>query len=143
MFKRYSYAGGTTDPLVISWPAGIKAGGEENNQYHHVTDIVPTLLDSCGVQIPSTLKGDDQFPLPGVSMRYSFDNAEAPTEKKIQYYAMLGTRGIWQDGWKAAPSMDHSNMVISTKTIWELYHVDADRSEAKTSPGRTRRSCSN
>ena len=134
MFKRYSeYAGGTCDPLVISWPKGIKARGEVRNQYHHATDIVPTILDICGVEMPKVYKGVEQLPLSGVSMRYTFDaKPDAPTQKKRQYYAMLGTRGIWEDGWKAAaihvPMTGKGNF---DKDEWELYHVDKDRSESK------------
>ena len=134
MFKRYSeYAGGTSDALVISWPKGIKARGEVRNQYHHSTDIVPTILDVCGVQMPKVHNGVGQYPLSGVSMRYSFDaTPDAPTQKHVQYYAMLGTRGIWEDGWKAvtlhAPLTGKGNF---DKDVWELYHVDADRSESK------------
>ena len=96
------YAGGTCDPLVISWPKGIKARGEVRNQYHHSTDIVPTILEVCGLEMPKVYKGVEQYPLSGVSMRYTFDaTPDAPTQKKRQYYAMLGTRGIWEDGWKA------------------------------------------
>jgi arylsulfatase A-like enzyme len=70
MFKRYSeYAGGTCDPLVISWPKGIRARGEVRNQYHHATDIVPTILDICGLEMPKVYKGVEQYPLSGVSMR--------------------------------------------------------------------------
>ena len=135
MFKRYSeYAGGTCDPLVISWPKGIKARGEVRNQYHHATDIVPTLLEACGLEMPKVYKGAEQIPLSGVSMKYTFEaKPDAPTKKKRQYYAMLGTRGIWEDGWKAAaihapaPS-DKGNF---DKDDWELYHVDVDRAESK------------
>src|SRR6476620_5391719 len=75
MFKRYSqYSGGTCDPLVISWPKGIKAKGEVRNQYHHSTDIVPTMLEVAGLEMPKTYRGVEQWPLSGVSMRYSFDN---------------------------------------------------------------------
>jgi len=134
MFKRYSeYAGGTCCPLVISWPKGIKAKGEVRNQYHHCTDIVPTILDVCGVEMPKTFRGAEQWPLSGVSMRYSFEaKADAPTKKKRQYYAMLGTRGIWEDGWKAAAL--HAPLTGKghfDKDEWELYHVDKDRSESK------------
>jgi arylsulfatase A-like enzyme len=134
MFKRYSeYAGGTCDPLVISWPKGIKARGEVRNQYHHSTDIVPTILDICGMEMPKVYKGVEQYPLSGVSMKYTFEaKPDAPTQKKRQYYAMLGTRGIWENGWKAAalhvPFSGKSNF---DKDEWELYHVDADRSESK------------
>ncbi len=103
MFKRYSnYAGGTADPLVITWPKGIKARGEIRNQYHHAVDIVPTILEICGLEMPKVYKGVEQYPLSGVSMKYSFDaKPDDPTQKHVQYYAMLGTRAIWQDGWKA------------------------------------------
>jgi len=134
MFKRYSqFAGGTCDPLVISWPKGIKARGEVRNQYHHCTDIVPTILDICGLQMPKVYKGAEQYPISGVSMRYSFDaKPDAPTQKKRQYYAMLGTRGIWQDGWKAAAiHAPLSGKGHFDKDRWELYHVDQDRSESK------------
>jgi len=134
MFKRYSeYAGGTCCPLVMSWPKGIKAKGEVRTQYHHSTDIVPTILDVCGLEMPKVYKGVEQYPLSGVSMRYTFDaKPDAPTKKQRQYYAMLGTRGIWENGWKAvalhAPLTSKGNF---DKDEWELYHVDADLSESK------------
>jgi arylsulfatase len=133
MFKRYSnYSGGTADPLVISWPKGIKARGEVRNQYHHAVDIVPTILEICGLEMPTVYKGVEQYPLSGVSMKYSFDaTPDAPTQKHVQYYAMLGTRAIWQDGWKAvavhAPLTDKGKF---DQDKWELYHVDVDRSES-------------
>lgn len=109
MFKRYSeYSGGTCDPLVISWPKGIKARGEVRHQYYHSTDIVTTILDIYGLEMPKVYKGVDQYQLAGVSMRYTLDaKADAPTQKKRQYYAMLGTRGIWEDGWRAAALHAH------------------------------------
>jgi len=134
MFKRYSeYSGGTCDPLVISWPKRIKAKGEVRNQYHHSTDIVPTILEVCGLKMPKVYKGAKQHPLAGVSMSYSFDaKPNTPTKKKRQYYAMLGSRGIWQNGWRAAalhaPLTGKGNF---DKDQWELYHVDKDRSESK------------
>ncbi len=134
MFKRYSqYAGGTNDPLVISWPAGIKSRGEIRHQYHHSVDIVPTILEITGLEMPKTNNGVEQYPLSGVSMAYSFDaKPDDPTEKKVQYYAMLGTRGIWKEGWKAAAV--HSPLTGKghfDKDEWELYNVAADRSESK------------
>jgi len=134
MFKRYSeYCGGTCCPLVVSWPKGIKAKGEVRNQYHHSVDIVPTILECIGIEMPKTFRGVEQWPLSGVSMRYSFDaKPDAPTKKKRQYYAMLGTRGMWEDGWKAAAL--HAPLTGKghfDKDEWELYHVDKDRSESK------------
>jgi len=135
MFKRYSeYSGGTCDPLVISWPKGIKAGGEIRHQYHHSVDIVPTILDICGLEMPKVYKGVEQYPLSGVSMRYTFDaKPDSPTQKHRQYYEMCGTRGIWEDGWKAASlhSPCPSDQGHFERDQWELYHVDVDRSEFK------------
>ena len=132
MFKRYAqFAGGTCDPMVISWPKGIKARGEVRDQYHHVVDVAATVLDVAGVEMPKEYKGIKQYPLNGVSMRYSFDDAQAPTTRKRQYFAMLGTRGIWQDGWKAAAL--HAPISGQSKfdeDKWELYHVAEDRSES-------------
>jgi arylsulfatase A-like enzyme len=134
MFKRYSnYAGGTCDPLIVSWPKGIKARGEVRHQYHHSVDVVPTILDVCGIEMPKTFRGVEQWPLSGVSMRYSFAAAaDAPTQKKRQYYTMLGTRALWEDGWKAvavhAPLSGAGNF---DKDRWELFNVDKDRSESK------------
>jgi arylsulfatase len=132
MFKRYSeYSGGTCDPLVISWPKGMKARGEVRHQYHHSTDIVPTILEACGLEMPKVYKGAEQYPLSGVSMKYSFDNAAAPTTKKRQYYAMLGTRGMWVEGWKAvAMHVPITGQGHFDEDKWELYHVDEDRAEA-------------
>jgi hypothetical protein len=134
MFKRYSYQGGVCDPLVIHWPAGIAAGsqGQVRDQYHHVTDIVPTILDCCGVTMPDVVNGVEQTPLPGASMRYSFDDAAAPTTKETQYYEMLGTRGLWHKGWKVVA--EHGPMPAGIGNFandrWQLFHTDEDRAEA-------------
>ncbi|MFN0142463.1 MAG: arylsulfatase [Mycobacterium sp.] len=133
MFKRYAqYSGGTCDPMVIHWPRGIKAKGEIRHQYHHSTDVVPTILEVVGLQMPEVYRGVDQYPVNGVSMRYSFDAAQAPTKKERQYYAMLGTRGIWEDGWKAsAVHAPISGKGHFDEDRWELYHVDSDRAESR------------
>ena len=133
MFKRYSnYAGGTECPLTITWPKGIKARGEIRNQYYHAVDIVPTILDIVGLEMPKVYHGIDQIPLSGVSMRSSFEaKPDAPTNKHVQYYTMLGTRAIWQDGWKAVAV--HASLTSKghfDRDNWELYHVDVDRSES-------------
>jgi arylsulfatase A-like enzyme len=132
MFKRYTYQGGVCDPLVIHWPAGIQAHGQVRHQYHHSTDIVPTILDVCGVEMPEVYNGVQQTPLSGVSMRYSFDaDPDGPTRKQTQYYEMFGARGIWHNGWKAVtvhgPTSGMSNF---DQDRWQLFHTDVDRSEA-------------
>jgi arylsulfatase A-like enzyme len=131
MWKRYSYNGGICDPLIIAWPGGIDARGDIRHQYHHAIDIMPTILDCCGIEPPETINGYTQTPIQGVSMRYAFEERDAPTTRETQYYEMLGTRGIWHDGWKAvtrhAPTSGKGHFDTDE---WELYHTDADRSEA-------------
>jgi arylsulfatase len=132
MFKRYSqYAGGTADPMIIHWPRGFRARGEVRDQYHHCTDSVPTILECCGLTMPDVVDGVRQLPLSGVSMRYSFDDADAPTAKETQYYEMLSTRGLWHNGWKL--STEHGPMIDKVefdRDRWQLFHVDVDRAEA-------------
>jgi arylsulfatase len=130
MFKRYTYQGGVADPLVVHWPEGIKARGEVRDQYHHCTDIVPTILECCGVTMPDVVQGYEQTPLPGVSMRYSFDDASVPTMKQVQYYEMFGTRALWRDGWKVVaqrgPNVGKGHFESDT---WQLFHIEEDRAE--------------
>jgi arylsulfatase len=133
MFKRYSqFSGGTCDPMVISWPKEITDHGGIRHQYHHSTDIVATILDVCGLEMPEVYRGVEQVPLSGTSMRYSFSaEPDAPTTKQRQYYAMFSTRGIWEDGWKAsAVHAPLSGIGDFDNDRWELYHVDEDRSES-------------
>ena len=131
MFKRYSYQGGVCDPMVVHWPTGFAARGEVRHQYHHAIDVVPTILECCGLEFPKTLNGHDQVPLPGVSMRSSFDASDAPSRKERQYYAMLGTRGIWEKGWKAVTVHGPTSGIGHfDDDVWQLFHTDEDRSEA-------------
>jgi arylsulfatase len=131
-FKQSVHRGGIQDPLVIHWPAGIKAKGEIRNQYHHITDIAPTFLDVLGLEVPDELYGIPQQPMDGVSMAYSFDDADAPNAKKVQYYEMFGNRSIWADGWKAV-TLHGKRMPWDLNVTfpfeddeWELYHVAED-----------------
>jgi arylsulfatase len=82
------------DPLIISWPRRISGVGEFRSQYHHVVDIVPTLLEITGLPAPASVNGIKQMPLHGVSMANTFGDADAPTRRKMQYYEMLGSRAI-------------------------------------------------
>ncbi len=130
MWKRYEFNGGTSDPCIISWPAGTKAKGEIRTQYHHAIDLVPTVLDCLGVETPTRIKGHVQSSFDGVSMRYSFDDASATSARRTQFYSMLGSRGIWHDGWKAITT--HPTIAGWSNfndDVWELYHTDVDRSE--------------
>ena len=130
MWKRYEFNGGTADPCIISWPSATAGHGEIRHQYHHAIDIVPTILDVLGVEAPETIKGHVQSRLDGVSMRYSVDDPSAPSARKTQFYSMLGSRGIWHDGWKAVtthPTL--SGWSDFNDDTWELYHTDVDRAE--------------
>jgi arylsulfatase A-like enzyme len=130
MWKRYEFNGGSADPCIISWPAGMKAHGELRNQYHHAIDIVPTVLDVLGVQAPESIKGHVQSHFDGVSMRYSFDDAATPSARRTQFFSMLGSRAIWHEGWKAVtthPAL--SGWGHFDEDVWELYHTEVDRAE--------------
>ena len=130
MWKRYEFNGGTADPCIFSWPGGMQARGEIRHQYHHAIDIVPTILDALSVEPPETIKGYTQSHFDGVSMRYTFDDASAETTRHTQFYAMLASRSIWHDGWKAVA--DHpqgAEWHDFGGDRWELYHTDTDRSE--------------
>ncbi|WP_448811734.1 arylsulfatase [Agromyces bauzanensis] len=130
MWKRYEFNGGTCDPCIISWPAGSAARGELRGQYHHAVDIVPTILDALGVEVPDQIKGHEQSDLDGVSMRYSLDDAAAPTTRRTQFYSMLGSRAIWHDGWKAITNHPTvSGWGHFNDDEWELYHTDVDPGE--------------
>ena len=135
-FKQIVHNGGIADALVISWPKGIKSKGEVRNQYHHITDIGATILDATGTQFYEEIDGHKQMDLDGMSMKYSFDNNDAPTNHPEQYYELFGNRAIYKDGWKAVTI--HGNrmpwILASTSDfkddVWELYHIDEDFSES-------------
>ena len=130
MFKRYSYNGGICDPLIISWPKEIKDKGGIRDQYHHAIDIVPTILECIGIEMPDEIKGYTQEPIQGVSMCYSFDGAKATSKRESQYYEMLGQRGMYHNGWKVVTDRAPTPVNLGFKhDKWELYHVDEDRSE--------------
>jgi arylsulfatase len=136
-FKQSEHRGGQHDHLVVHWPQGIKAKGEIRSQYHHISDIAPTIMEAAGVKVPETYHGVKQQPMDGVSMMYAFDDPDAPNAKQRQYYEMFGNRAIWVDGWKAVTI--HANRMPWELAVtlpfdqdkWELYHVAEDFSEAK------------
>jgi hypothetical protein len=128
MYKTWVHAGGVKVPLIISYPDKIKDKGSIRPQYHHAIDINKTVLEVCGIEQPETIKGVKQAEKPGVSMMYTFENPAAPRQRQVQYYEMLGNRGIWADGWKAVA--DHVLYDSFEEDKWELYHTDEDFSEA-------------
>ncbi len=126
-YKQNTHGGGIRDPLVISWPAGITARGEVRDQFCHANDVVPTLLDVMGLDLPSTVGGVEQQPLDGRSFRATFEDAGAPPPKDTQYFEMFGHRGLWHDGWKAVAY--HPPYTPFDDDVWELYHLDQDFAE--------------
>jgi arylsulfatase A-like enzyme len=132
MWKRYEFNGGTADPCIVAWPPVLGHGGEVRHQYHHAIDLVPTILDLLAVTPPETIKGYTQVPFDGVSMRYCFDDPSAPSARRTQFYSMLGSRGIWHDGWKAVTTHPTiSGWSHFNEDTWELYHTDTDRAELR------------
>jgi arylsulfatase A-like enzyme len=126
-YKQNTHGGGVRDPLIMHWPKGIGSAGEIRNQFCHVTDIAPTILDALGLSQPDTVAGVPQMPIHGVSLTPTFGDAGAKLGRDVQYFEMLGHRGIWQDGWKAVTHHDQGSSFDSDK--WELYHLDQDFSE--------------
>ena len=132
MWKRYNFEGGVADPLLISWPAGIKARGELRKQFMHATDVVPTVFDLLGVELPAEVKGYQQLPLEGVSFRSTFEDADAPSPKESAFFSMLGSRAVWHKGWKAVsvhPTIAGWSRFGEDR--WELYHTDDDPTEVR------------
>jgi arylsulfatase A-like enzyme len=130
MWKRYNFEGGVADAMVISWPDGIKARGEVRDQFCHATDIVPTMYDCLGVELPEEVKGFHQIPLEGVSIRSTFESADVPTPKETGFFSMLGSRAIWHKGWKAVsvhPTI--AGWGHFDEDRWELYDTEKDRTE--------------
>ena len=128
-YKQNTHGGGVRDPLVMHWPAGFDTSeaGTLRHQFHHVSDLSPTMLEVLGVGLPKTMNGVDQMPLHGTPMTYTFAGASAPTKKKVQHFEMLGHRGIVADGWKAVTL--HLPRTTMDQDVWELYDLNNDFSE--------------
>lgn len=126
-YKVWVHSGGVRDPLIIHYPNGIKDKGGVRSQYHHVSDITPTILDIIGIEKPKVIKGFEQKPFHGISLKYTFDAPNEKTRKRIQYFEQLGHRAIWSDGWKAVAN--HFYNESFEDDVWELYNTDEDFSE--------------
>jgi len=137
-----SHFGGTAQGMCVSWPGHIKDVGGIRNQFHHVIDIVPTILEATGISAPDTIDGIKQRPIEGTSMMYTWDPAaagpNAPSRHTTQYFEMLGNRAIFQDGWLAATTPVTLPWELSTKPPpdvitgykWELYNIKEDVTES-------------
>ena len=132
-----SHFGGTRQGMAISWPGHITDKGGIRSQFHHVIDIVPTILEATGIKAPETVNGIPQKPIEGVSMAYTFDKADAnvPSKRDTQYFEMIGNRAIYHDGWMASttppkpPWMLGAELPPMADYKWELYNVAKDFSQ--------------
>ncbi len=141
-----AHFGGTRNPMAIRWPERIAPDATPRSQFHHVNDIVPTIYELLAITPPDEVNGYAQDPIHGVSMAYTFDAPEAPGQLKTQYFEILGSRGIYHDGWFAsafgprAPWMpgvppgffDANGQLAWTPDddVWELYNLEEDWSQA-------------
>jgi len=133
-----SHFGGTRQGMAIAWPGHIKDAGGIRTQFHHMIDIVPTILEAAGIQAPDMVNGIAQKPIEGVSMAYTFDkaNANAPSKRGTQYFEMFANRGIYNDGWYACTTPPAAPWLLGTTKLpevkdyhWELYNLTEDYSQ--------------
>jgi arylsulfatase len=125
--------------MAISWPEGIKDKGGVRNQFHHVIDITPTILDATGIQPPQEVDGIKQSPIEGVSLAYTFEakNADAPTNHPTQYFEMFGDRAIYHEGWMASTKVMRAPWVhaVPKESVldypWELYDLNTDWTQSE------------
>jgi len=129
-----SHLGGIRQGMAISWPKRIQDKGGIRHQFHHVIDVVPTILEAARIQRPTTVDGIPQSPIEGVSMAYTFDatNADAPTTHKTQYFEMMGDRAIYHEGWMASTKVVRPPWDVTaarrdpSKDTWELFDLTTD-----------------
>ena len=124
-----SHWGGTRNGTIVRWPTGIEAKGEVRDQFHHVIDVAPTVLEVAGLPEPTLVNGVQQQPLQGVSMAYTFADASAADRHETQYFEMGGTRGIYHKGWSAVtkhrtPWLFNVATPAFDDDVWELYAPD-------------------
>lgn len=130
-----SHLGGTRNPMVIRYPRGIRAKGERRHQFHHVIDVVPTILEVCNIPEPTVVNGIEQKPIEGVSMVYTFNDANAADRRATQYFEMFTNRAIYENGWMASvrfgtPWDTNSRTGDFNAARWELYNLAEDFSQA-------------
>ncbi len=126
-YKQNTHGGGIRDPLVLAWPRGIAARGELRHGFWHARDLLPTLLEVCGVAPPEAIAGVAQQPVTGESLAPTFGRAQAMSRRGPQLFEMFGHRGLWHEGWKAVTW--HAPGTAFDADRWELYHLDEDFAE--------------
>lgn len=134
-----SHFGGTRNALAVSWPKAMSdVAGGQRSQFHHVIDIVPTVLEAAGIEAPEQVNGITQMPIHGTSMGYCFRNEEAPSRRMTQYFEILGNRAIYHEGWMAScfhgrlPWIRFAGFEFDgPDEQWELYNIEADFSQSE------------
>jgi arylsulfatase A-like enzyme len=124
-----SHWGGTRNGTIVHWPSGFSSRGEVRTQFHHVIDIAPTVLEAAGIPEPTFVNGVQQMPIEGVSMAYSFEDAEAADRHETQYFEMVCNRGLYHKGWTAVtrhstPWEAAAELPHFDEDVWELYGPD-------------------
>jgi arylsulfatase len=130
-----SHWGGTRNGTIVHWPKGIKEKGEIRSQFCHVIDVAPTVLEAAGIPAPTIVNSVQQAPLEGVSMVYSFNDANAAERHELQYFEMFCNRGIYHKGWSAVtrhstPWVAIAKLPAFDDDVWELYDGSKDWSQA-------------
>ena len=128
-YKKHTFGGGVRAPLIIRWPRGLGSDTGLRTQFHHVIDVMPTLLELAGTEAPQTYRGIEQLPIHGISMAYTFREAGATSRRREQYFETAGHRGIYVDGYKAVTL--HEPGTPYEKERWQLYDLEADFSETE------------
>ncbi|PSL02843.1 arylsulfatase [Haloactinopolyspora alba] len=127
-YKKHTYGGGVRTPLIVHWPGHISDPGTVRTQFHHVIDVVPTLLEVAGAEAPDTYRGVPQLPMHGTSMAYTFSDAEAASARRLQYFETAGHRGLYRDGWKIVTNHEPGTDFDADR--FELYRLSDDFSES-------------
>lgn len=141
LWKRYSWLGGVRTPLIAHWPRRISDRGAVRRQFCHAIDIMPTVLDACGVQAPTTIDGVSQQRIDGASLVETFAHADAPAPREVQYFEIVGSRAIISGEWKA--TTDHvgrgnfweQRLLEGSRSFeedhWALFHLPSDHAETR------------
>jgi arylsulfatase len=129
-----SHWGGTRTGTIVHWPRGISAKGEVRQQFAHVIDVAPTVLEATGIPEPTMVNGVTQSPYEGTSMFYSFDTPDAPERHDLQYFEMVANRGVYFKGWSAVTKhrtpWSSAALPAFDDDVWELYDGSKDYSQA-------------
>ncbi len=134
--KQVAHLGGTRDGMIVRWGNGIAARGEVRHQWHHVIDVLPTVLESVGIEVPETYGGVVQQPVEGTSLHYTFADADAEERHTTQYFEMVGNRGVYHEGWTAVTRHGIPWEMVGgagrpfEEDVWELYDHAQDWSQA-------------